>query len=97
MEIGNNIDIANNVGLIDKYDHGFLKVRVSIKDAHQIGDASYVFNKKDQKIFIEDDVCIGFGAIVFTGVKIHRGAIIAAGGIVIHDVPAYTIVGRNAA
>lgn len=97
MEIGNNIDIANNVGLIGKYDHDYSKIGVSIKEAPWIGDASYDFKGKNQKIIIEDDVWIGFGAIVFTGVKIHRGAIIAAGSIVTHDVPAYTIVAGNPA
>lgn len=97
MEIGDNIDIANNVGLIGKYDHDYSKVGVSIKDAPWIGDASYDFKGKDQKIIIEDDVWIGFGAVVFTGVKIHRGAIVAAGSIVTHDVPPYAIVGGNPA
>lgn len=97
IEIGDNIDIANNVGLIGKYDHDFSKVGVNIKDAPWIGDASYNFKGKDQKIIVEDDVWIGFGAIVFTGVKIQRGAIVAAGSIVTHDVPAYTIVAGNPA
>lgn len=97
MEIGNNIDIANNVGLIGKYDHDYSKVGVSIKDAPWIGDASYNFRGKDQKIIIDDDVWIGFGAVVFTGVHIHRGAIVAAGSIVTNDVPPYTIVAGNPA
>lgn len=97
IEIGDNIDIANNVGLIGKYDHDFSKVGVSIKDAPWIGDAFYDFRGKDQKIIIEDDVWIGFGAVVFTGVKVHRGAIVAAGSIVTHDVPAYAIVAGNPA
>lgn len=97
MEIGNNIDIANNVGLIGKYDHDYSKVGVSIKDAPWIGEDSYDFKGKNQKIIIEDDVWIGFGAIVFTGVKIHRGAIVAAGSIVTKNVPPYAIVGGNPA
>lgn len=97
MEIGNNIDIANNVGLIGKYDHDYSKVGVSIKDAPWIGDASYDFKGKDKKIIIDDDVWIGFGSVVFTGVHIHRGAIVAAGSIVTKDVPSYAIVGGNPA
>lgn len=93
MEIGNNIDIANNVGLIGKYDHDYSKVGVSIKDAPWI----YDFKGKNQKIVIEDDVWIGFGAIIFTGLKIHRGVIVAAVSIVTHDFPAYTIVAGNPA
>lgn len=97
MEIGNNIDIANNVGLIGKYDHDYSKVGVSIKDAPWIGEASYDFKGKDLKIIIDDDVWIGFGSVVFTGVHIHRGAIVAAGSIVTKDVPPYAIVAGNPA
>lgn len=97
IELGNNIEIANNVGLIGKYDHDYSKVGVSIKDAPWIGDPSYNFKGKDKKIVVEDDVWIGFGAIVFTGIHIHRGAIIAAGSVVTHDVPAYAIVAGNPA
>ena len=97
MEIDNNIDRANNVGMIGKYDHDYSKVGVSIKDAPWIGDASYDFKGKNQKIIIDDDVWIGFGSIVFTGVHVHRGAIIAAGSIVTKDVPPYAIVAGNPA
>lgn len=34
---------------------------------------------------------------MFTGVTIHRGAIVAAGSIVTKDVPPYAIVGGNPA
>jgi acetyltransferase-like isoleucine patch superfamily enzyme len=95
--LGNDIEIANNVGLIGKYDHDFSKVGVSIKNAPWIGDPSYEFKGKNQKIIVESDVWIGYGAVVFTGIHIHKGAIIAAGSIVTHDVPAYSIVGGNPA
>ncbi len=97
INIGNNVLIANNVGLIGKYDHDYSKVGVNIKDAPWIGNADYCFKGKDQKIIIEDDVWIGYGSVVFTGVKIHRGAIVAAGSIVTKDVPAYAIVAGNPA
>lgn len=97
IEMGNSIEIANNVGLIGKYDHDYTCLEKSIKDAPWIGDANYQFKGKGQKIVIEDDVWIGYGSIVFTGVTIHRGAIIAAGSVVTHNVPPYTIVAGNPA
>ena len=97
MELGNNIEIANCVGLIGKYDHDYSKVGVSIKDAPWIGDKDYCFKGKDQKIVIEDDVWIGYGAVVFTGVTVRRGAIVAAGSVVTRDVPPYAIVAGNPA
>ena len=97
IEMGSNIEIANNVGLIGKYDHDFSKVGVSMKDSPWIGNCDYDFKGKNLKIVIEDDVWIGFGSVVFTGVHVCRGAIIAAGSIVTKDVPPYAIVAGNPA
>lgn len=97
IEMGNNIVMGNNVGLIGKYDHDYSKVGVNIKDAPWIGDENYDFKGNGQKIYIGDDVWIGFGAIIFTGITIGRGAIIAAGSLVTKNVPAYSIVAGNPA
>jgi acetyltransferase-like isoleucine patch superfamily enzyme len=43
------------------------------------------------KIAIEDDVYIGSNAVVTPGVRIGRGAVIGAGAVVTHDVPAYAV------
>jgi len=48
-------------------------------------------------ILIEDDVFVGARAIVLKGVRIGKGAVVAAGAVVVKDVPAYTIVGGNPA
>lgn len=42
-------------------------------------------------IIIEDDVWIGYGSIVLSGVKIGKGAVIGAGSVVRKDVPPYSI------
>jgi chloramphenicol O-acetyltransferase type B len=47
----------------------------------------------DKLTVIEDDVWIGHGCIIMAGVRIGRGAIIAAGCVVTKDVPQYAIVG----
>jgi acetyltransferase-like isoleucine patch superfamily enzyme len=44
-------------------------------------------------ISIEDDAWIGAGAIVLPGVRIGRGAVVAAGAVVTKDVESFTIVG----
>ncbi len=46
----------------------------------------------DQVVVIEDDVWIATGAIILKGVHIGRGAIVAAGSVVTHDVPPYSLV-----
>ncbi len=97
IEIGNDVLLGNNVGLIGKYDHDFSCIGKSIKDSPWIGDPDYQFKGKDLKIVIEDDVWIGYGAIIVSGVHIGRGAIVAAGSMVLHDIPPYSIVGGNPA
>lgn len=42
---------------------------------------------------IGDDVWIGHGAVILRGVRIGRGAIVAASAVVTKDVPEYAIVG----
>jgi acetyltransferase-like isoleucine patch superfamily enzyme len=46
----------------------------------------------DEPIWIEDDVWIGTRAIVLKGVRLGRGSVVAAGAVVTHDVPAYSVV-----
>jgi len=95
--IGNDVMIANNVGLIGKYDHDFSVVGTTLRKTPWIGDLNYTGKGKNLKIIIGDDVWIGFGAIILSGVKIDRGAIVAAGAIVTRDVTSYSIVAGNPA
>ena len=46
---------------------------------------------------VGNDVWFGYRSIVMPGVRIGDGAVIAAGAVVIADVPAYGIVGGNPA
>ncbi len=45
-----------------------------------------------QGIVIEDDVWLGASAIITDGVRIGRGAVVAAGAVVTTDVPPHTVV-----
>ena len=44
-------------------------------------------------IKVDDDVWIGYGAIILSGVHIGQGAVVAAGSVVTKDIPPYSIVG----
>ena len=92
-EIGDDVLIANNVGLIGRYDHDFSVLGKTIKESPRIGDREYCFKGLEKKIIIEDDVWIGFGSIVMTGVVVGHGSIVAAGSVVVQDVAPYSIVG----
>ena len=88
IKIGNNVLLAHNVALIGKDDHRYDIPGVSIWDSGR-GD--------HYKTFIGNDVWIGHGVIVLSGVKIGDGSIIAAGAIVTKDVPPCSIVAGNPA
>jgi acetyltransferase-like isoleucine patch superfamily enzyme len=95
--IGDNVMIANNVGFIGRYDHDFHAVGVPVRKAPWIGSADYRGPGLVLEINIEQDVWVGYGAILLSGIRIRRGAIVAAGSVVTHDVEPYMIVAGNPA
>jgi acetyltransferase-like isoleucine patch superfamily enzyme len=86
IRIGNKVMFGPQVGIIagnhNTSEIGSYMFDVQIK---RLGD--------DQPVVIEDDVWIGFRAIILKGVTVGRGSIVAAGAVVISDVPRYSIVG----
>ncbi|PZE22629.1 2,3,4,5-tetrahydropyridine-2,6-dicarboxylate N-acetyltransferase [Paenibacillus xerothermodurans] len=45
-----------------------------------------------QPVVIEDDVLVGANAVILEGVRIGKGAVVAAGAVVTQDVAEYTVV-----
>lgn len=95
--IGRGVSIGNNVGLIGKYDHDFRAIGRPLRRAPWIGDADYHGPGLQCELVVGDDVWIGYGAVVLSGVTIGRGAIISAGAVVTHDVEPYDVVAGNPA
>lgn len=91
-EIGDYVLIANRVALIGRHDHDFRSLGFPARFAPWIGSRLYRREHPVAKVTIEDDVWIGFGAIILTGVWVGRGAIISAGSVVTHNVADYDIV-----
>ena len=48
-------------------------------------------------VVIGNDVWIGSGSTILSGIKIGDGAVIAASSVVVKDIPAYAIAGGNPA
>lgn len=90
-EIGNNVIIANSVAIVGRYDHHYQQIGIPTRLASCIRDDDYSWKGLFEKVIIEDDVWIGYGAIVLSGVKISQGSIIAAGSLVTKDVEAFSI------
>jgi acetyltransferase-like isoleucine patch superfamily enzyme len=95
--IGNNVILANRVSLAGRYDHHFQQIGIPTRLASHISDNDYNWKGLNLKIIIEDDVWIGVGSIVLSGVTIGIGSIIAAGSVVTKDVEPYSIYGGNPA
>lgn len=77
IKIGDHVDIASEV-MIYNAEH----------DVHDI-----YFAAKKEPVIIEDYVFIGPRAIILPGVKIGKGAVVAAGAVVTKDVSDFSIVG----
>lgn len=52
---------------------------------------------QDQDVILEEDVWLGANVVLLNGVKIGRGAVIAAGSVCRNKIPPYSIVAGNPA
>lgn len=96
-DIGNDVLIANNVGFVGKLDHEYRKVGVPVRFAPSVRDKDYFIPNDKGKIIVGDDVWIGYGATVLSGVTIGDGAIVAACSLVTKDVMPFSIVAGSPA
>lgn len=86
ISIGDNVLIAANSVILTR--------------THKYSDTNIPINKQgysNKSVDIEDDVWIGVNCVILYGVKIGRGAIIAANSVVNKDIEPYSIVGGSPA
>lgn len=83
IDIGAYCLIAAGCRFID-HDHG---------NARRDAPMSLQTGGGESPIVLEEDVWLGANVVVLKGVKIARGAIVAAGAVVTNDVPAFQIWG----
>lgn len=91
--IGDYVGFANKVGLIGPYDHNFHQVGLPMRLSSRIQDCDYNWKGDSLKVEIEDDVWVGYGSIILSGVKIGQGSVIAAGSLVTRNVDPFSIYG----
>lgn len=95
--IGDGVLIANHVGIVGRRDHDFRQIGVTIRRAAWVGTDKRLSQDPANRIDIGPDVWIGYGSTVLSGIRIGRGAVVAAGSVVRDDVEAYAIVAGNPA
>jgi len=86
IEIGNNVIIAPK-SKIWTYNHNY------------DSDAAIPYSADDivRRVIIGDNVWIGLDVLIVPGVTIEEGAVVAAGSVVVNDVPKCSVVGGNPA
>ncbi|MFZ1529820.1 MAG: acyltransferase [Ferruginibacter sp.] len=89
--IGNNVIWGNRVALVGRYDHHYQLPGIPTRLAMQIRDKEYNWKGLGIVTIIEDDVWVGYGSTILSGVSIGEGSIIAAGALVTKDVDPYSI------
>ena len=87
ISIGNNVMIAHR-SLIIGGNHEYSRTDIPINIQGEGVQGA---------IIVEDDVWIGAGCIILSGVRIGKGSIIGSGSIVIKDIPKYSIAVGNPA
>ena len=92
LTIGNYCSIAENVCFVLNSDHPLHSISTFPFKTVVLGLSNYEAISKGD-IIVEDDVWIGYGATIMSGVHIGQGAVVAAGAVVTKDVPPYAIVG----
>lgn len=92
LEIGNYCSIAPNVVFVLSGEHATDYISTFPFKTHTLKSQKYEAESHGN-IIVDDDVWIGTGAIIMSGVHIHQGAVIAAGAVVTKDVQPYEIVG----
>ena len=94
--IGKYCSIGPNTIFVVDADHPYNYVSTYPFKVKKLHTSKYEAISKGD-IVLDDDVWIGCGAIILSGVKIGQGAIVAAGSVVTRNVPPYSIVAGNPA
>lgn len=95
--IEDGVQISSYVAIVGKHDHDMKRLGQRPHNAPWIFDPEFPARDDRHAVYLERDVWIGWGALVLSGVRVGRGAVIAAGAVVTRDVPPYAIMAGNPA
>jgi acetyltransferase-like isoleucine patch superfamily enzyme len=86
IEVGDNVIMGPRVSMFAE-NHNDDLVRLPIREQ----------GVTRETIIIEDDCWIGSGAIILAGVRVGKGSVIAAGSVVTHDIPPFSVAAGSPA
>ena len=94
LYIGAFCSIAGGVTFLLGGEHDYRNVSTYPFKAYYLQEGE-ALSKGD--IVIDDDVWIGYGCIILSGVHLARGTVVAAGSVVVSSAEPYSIIGGNPA
>jgi acetyltransferase-like isoleucine patch superfamily enzyme len=99
ITIGNFVLIAPRVDIFDNDSHPLdaMERREDAIDQFERKRPMSYDHVAAAEVIIDDDVWIGTKSTILKGIHLGRGAVVAAGSVVTHDVPPFTLVGGNPA
>jgi acetyltransferase-like isoleucine patch superfamily enzyme len=95
LSVGNYCSISTNVYFILGGEHNYKHLSTFPFNSFFLSIKNDSFSKGP--IILEDDVWIGHGAIILSGVTLSKGTVVAAGSVVTKSTKPYSIVGGNPA
>lgn len=87
-----NVYISSGRHYYEKYPNLYIKDQDSL-----VHNDEKLKSLHSKKVIIEDDVWIGINAVIMSGVKIGRGAVIGANSVVTSDIPPFMVVAGSPA
>lgn len=99
INIGNRVLISHCVNIHDTNAHSLSAARrhEHMSAIRSTGHPDELPDVADSPIVIEDDVWIGFNAVILKGVRVGRGAVVGAATLIAKDVPPYSLMVGNPA
>lgn len=97
VRIGSRVFISHGVNIHDSDSHSLSSRERHERFLEKIRCGCHLVqeNTKSAPVFIENDVWIGFNAIILKGVKVGAGAIVGAGSVITKNVEPFTVVAGN--
>lgn len=94
LKIGSFCSIASDVKFFLSGEHDYHKV-FSYPFTARFENKPEISRVSKGNIIVEDDVWIGYGCIILSGVTIGKGSVVGAGSVVSKDIPPYSIYCGN--